>query len=77
LKLTAFTFSHIECRIDRNVAYDVGTYEQHLARPSGETMTDRGKYLVILKRSQGAWKAANAIYNSDTPVQPSAAAPDR
>ncbi len=78
LKVTAFTFSHIESTIDGSVAYDVGTYDQHLARPSGETMTDRGKYLVILKRSQGAWKVAYAMYNSDMPApSPSAAPPHR
>jgi hypothetical protein len=33
---------------------------------------------VILKRSQGEWKAAYAIYNSDTPApSPSAVAPHR
>ena len=77
MKVTAFTFSHIESTIGGSVAYDVGTYEQHLARSSGETIIDRGKYVVILKRSQGEWKALYAIYNSDTPVPSSSAAPHR
>jgi ketosteroid isomerase-like protein len=64
-RVTAFTFSHIDAMTDGNLAYDVGTYEQRLALRSGDTMTDAGKYLVILRRTQGEWKAAYAIYSSD------------
>jgi ketosteroid isomerase-like protein len=67
-RITAFTFSHIESATNGSVGYDVGTYEQQLALPSGQTVTDVGKYVVILKRSQGEWKAAYVIYNSDKPV---------
>jgi ketosteroid isomerase-like protein len=69
-KMTDFTFSHLEASIDGNSAYDVGTYEQRLSLPSGKTIADKGKYLVILKRSEGQWKAAYAIYNSDMPATP-------
>jgi uncharacterized protein (TIGR02246 family) len=70
VKVTAFTFSHIETRIDGNVAYDAGTYEQRLSLPSGQTLTDVGKYLAILRRSQGEWKAAYIMYNSNAPALP-------
>jgi uncharacterized protein (TIGR02246 family) len=64
-KVTAFTFSHLEATINGNVAYDVGTYEQSLSLPSGQVISDAGKYVAVLKRTQGEWKAAYAIYNSD------------
>jgi len=64
-RITAFTFSHIASAIDGDLAYDVGTYRQRLALRSGEATTDEGKYLVLLRRTEGAWKAAFAIYSSD------------
>ena len=73
VKRTAFTFSHLEATIEGNVGYAVGTFDQRLALPSGQTVTDTGKYVVILRRTQGAWKATYAIYNGDTPPRSSAA----
>jgi uncharacterized protein (TIGR02246 family) len=73
VKRTAFTFSHLEATIEGNVAYAVGTYDQRLALPSGQTVSDAGKFVVILRRTQGAWRAAYAIYNGDAPPSPSAA----
>jgi len=70
VKVTAFTFSHIDTSADANVAYDAGTYEQHLSSPSGQTVTDVGKYLAILKRTPMGWKAAYVMYNSDGPAMP-------
>lgn len=64
-KVTAFTFSHLETTADGDTAYDAGTYEQRLALPSGQTVDDTGKYVAVLKRIQGEWKAAYVIYNSD------------
>jgi uncharacterized protein (TIGR02246 family) len=63
--VTAFTFSHIASAIDGDLAYDVGTYRQRLSLPSGEAIGAEGKYLVLLRRTEGAWKAAFAIYSSD------------
>ncbi|HEY7498887.1 MAG TPA: SgcJ/EcaC family oxidoreductase [Vicinamibacterales bacterium] len=68
VKRTAFTFSHLDTKIEGSVAYAVGTYDQRLSLPSGQTVSDTGKYLVILMRSKGAWKATYAIWNSDTPT---------
>lgn len=73
VKRTAFTFSHLEATIEGNVAYAVGTYDQRLALPSGQTVSDAGKFVVILRRTQGVWRAAYAIYNGDAPPSPSAA----
>jgi uncharacterized protein (TIGR02246 family) len=70
IKMTAFTLSHIEARIDGNTAYDVGTYEQRLSLPDGKSVTDTGKFVVILKRMPGEWKVAYSTYNSDLPAAP-------
>jgi uncharacterized protein (TIGR02246 family) len=73
VKRTAFTFSHLEATIEGNLGFAVGTYHQRLALSSGQTVSDTGKYLVVLRRTQGAWRAAYAIYNGDAPPSPSAA----
>jgi len=69
-KVTAFTLSHIEATVDGNAAYDVGTYERSASLPNGQTLSDTGKYLVVLRRTNGEWKVAYAIYNSDMPAMP-------
>jgi uncharacterized protein (TIGR02246 family) len=65
-KMGSFTLTHIESRASGNSGYDVGTYQQSMT-PAGATapVKDSGKYVVILKRTGGAWKVAYAIYNSD------------
>lgn len=63
--ITAFTFAHIASAIEGDLAYDVGTYRQRMSLPSGEAIGAEGKYLVLLRRTEGAWKAAFAIYSSD------------
>ena len=65
VRFQAFTFSHIEATIRGDVAYDVGTYELRLASPDGRVSNETGKFVVILKQSEGAWKATYAIYNSN------------
>ena len=61
-----------------DVAYDVGTYSQTITpkQGGGKPMTDRGKYVVILRRgSDNTWRVKYAIYNSDLPAQPMPGAP--
>jgi uncharacterized protein (TIGR02246 family) len=72
VKVTSFTLTPIASSIAGDVAYDVGVYEQHLSLPDGKAATDVGKYVVILKRTQGEWKAAYSTYNSDTTTPPCA-----
>ena len=65
-KVGQFALTHLESRAVGDTGYDVGTYKQSM-NPPGQTTasSDTGKYVVILRRSQGAWKVAYAIYNSD------------
>jgi len=70
VKVTSFTFSHLDATVDGNVGYDAGTYSE-TAGPAGTPgMTITGKYLVVLKRGPGGWKAAYLIFNFDGPPPP-------
>jgi uncharacterized protein (TIGR02246 family) len=68
MKLLSLSFTHLETHATGDTGYDVGTYQQSVM-PKGASapVQDTGKYVVILKRSAGAWKVAYAIYNSDLP----------
>ena len=78
VKITTFTFTHLESPAVGDTAYDVGTYKQTLSMGSGATLNDKGKYSVILKRSGGEWKIAYLIYNSDfSPKAPPSASGNR
>jgi len=67
VKITEFTFSHLEAVATGDIGHSAGAYEQTLSIPSGESINDQGKFVAILKRSNGAWKTAYVIYNSDRP----------
>jgi ketosteroid isomerase-like protein len=74
VKVTAFTFTHLESTSSGETAYDVGTYKQTLAVAPGHTVDDMGKYSVILKRAGSEWKIAYLIFNSDlSPKMPATA----
>jgi uncharacterized protein (TIGR02246 family) len=64
-KMTAFTFTHWTTTVVGDTAYDVGAYKQTFAGGSAGPVDDAGKYVVILRRTGGGWKAAYVIYNSD------------
>lgn len=50
-----------------DMALDRGTYRLTVA-PSGKTMNDTGKYVVVWRKVGGEWKAAADIFNSDLPA---------
>ena len=62
------TIVSTEVHVTADRAYDVGTYKQTLmAMKAGNTIDDRGKYIVLFKKEGGAWLVTHAIYNSDLP----------
>jgi uncharacterized protein (TIGR02246 family) len=63
---TNFQLNPFESAISGSQAFEAGTTTVTL--PGGET--DRGKYLVVLKRVGNDWKIAYDIYNGDTPSAP-------
>ncbi|MGD9310905.1 MAG: DUF4440 domain-containing protein [Desulfosarcina sp.] len=51
-----------------DVACEIGRYK-HIIQPSGgETITDKGKYVVIWKYEEGSWKVDTEIWNSSLPA---------
>jgi len=67
VKITEFTFSHMETAATGDSGYTAGTYRQKLQVKPGVLADDTGKFVVIVKREAGTWKAAYVIYNSDRP----------
>ncbi|MFN2385017.1 MAG: SgcJ/EcaC family oxidoreductase [Thermoanaerobaculia bacterium] len=58
-----------------NVAYEAGTYQFTMAAPGAQPVTDRGKYVVGLRRDpDGKWRIVHDAFNSDVPCPPAAAA---
>lgn len=61
------TVTPIETKVSGDIAFDVGTYTQKVTPKGGQAAEDKGKYVVLLKRSGGEWWVSHAIYNSDLP----------
>ena len=53
-----------------DVAYEVGEYSLTISGEGGESITDRGRYVVIFKRgTDGAWMVHADMWNSDLPLE--------
>jgi uncharacterized protein (TIGR02246 family) len=50
-----------------DVAIETGRYDLSLRPASGQAIKDAGKYMVLWKKSNGRWWAAEDIFNSDMP----------
>jgi uncharacterized protein (TIGR02246 family) len=50
-----------------DVAIETGRYDLSLRPQGGQAIKDAGKYVVIWKKSNGRWRAAEDIFNSDMP----------
>jgi len=51
-----------------DLAYSHGTYEETVNDPEGNPVTERGKWVTILKKQpDGSWKVVIDIWNSDGP----------
>jgi uncharacterized protein (TIGR02246 family) len=51
-----------------DVAIETGRYDLSLRPASGQAMKEAGKYMVLWKKSNGRWWAAEDIFNSDMPA---------
>jgi uncharacterized protein (TIGR02246 family) len=51
-----------------DLAYDVGTFTFGMDGPRGR-IEDKGKYLTVWKKQDGAWRIAAEMYNSDLPAK--------
>lgn len=61
-----------ESRISGDLAFEAGTYTLDMKPKTGPPMTDKGKYIVIMRKEGGDWKISNDIFNSDLPPAPPA-----
>lgn len=51
-----------------DVACEIGKYTHIIQSSGGETVTDKGKYVVIWKHEDGNWKIDTEIWNSSLPA---------
>ena len=65
-----FSLSVDEVRVAADWAFERGRYNITLtSRAGGEPMDDSGKYMTVYQRqSDGSWKIARDIWNSDQPL---------
>src|SRR5690242_655279 len=67
IRITDFTFTHLETTSAGNIGFTTGTYKRKLSPKYGEPVEDSGSFVVIVKRDARGWKSAYVIYNSDRP----------
>jgi ketosteroid isomerase-like protein len=59
----------VEVAQSGDLAFSSGTYEVTLNDPTGKSVNDHGKYIVVWeKQADGTWKCAADIWNSDLPA---------
>jgi ketosteroid isomerase-like protein len=51
-----------------DLAYTRGTYTLTFTDPDGKTVTDRGKYLEVWKKTGGKWRCVADAFNTDIPL---------
>jgi ketosteroid isomerase-like protein len=68
----ALTFgpTQIEAAASGDLAFEIGTYALGFDRAGAARVEDRGKYVVVRKRLDGAWKAGASHRNGRMPNRP-------
>jgi ketosteroid isomerase-like protein len=69
MKTKSMTFTPTDVQAAGNVAYEIGTYAWVGSMGEGTPdIPDNGKYIAVWKMgTDGAWKVAAEIWNTDTP----------
>jgi len=53
-----------------DMGYSIGSYDLSVNDAQGKPMTDHGKYTTIWKKqTDGSWKVAVDMFNTDMPMQ--------
>jgi uncharacterized protein (TIGR02246 family) len=55
-----------------DLAYSQGRYTATLNNAQGKPVEDTGKFVLVFRKRDGAWKIVADIFNSDLPAAPSA-----
>jgi len=58
----------IEISVNGDMAYEVGEYALTIQREEGEAISDNGKFVLIWRRENGAWKRDLVIWNTSLPL---------
>ena len=59
----------VEVEAQGDTAYEIGRYTLAIKPRGGELLTDTGKYVVVWKKHDGAWKLHVDIWNTNTPPE--------
>ena len=52
---------------DGNLGYEIGRYQLSIRQSDGNTISEKGKYTELLKRSEdGKWKSIYGMWSTDT-----------
>jgi uncharacterized protein (TIGR02246 family) len=60
-----FAPSTVQVAHSGDLAYEVGTFELTMDDAQGKPVMTPGKYVVVWKQTDGKWKAAADIFNTD------------
>ena len=66
------TLTPTESRISGDLAFEAGTYTFALKPKTGPPISDKGKYVLVLRKDGAAWKITHDMFNSDLPPPPPA-----
>ena len=62
------TLTAIDRSVSGDLGYEAGTYTLNMGAPGGPVASDKGKYLMTVRRGPGGkWLIQNDIFNSDLP----------
>jgi uncharacterized protein (TIGR02246 family) len=68
-EFTVASTASIDASVSGSLGYETGTYEISLKLPGGQSISDKGKYMNVMKRaSDGHWYLAYDIWNSSLPM---------
>ena len=59
----------VEITEGEDVVCEIGKYTHTIQTSGGETITDKGKYVVIWKQEEGSWKVDIEVWNSSLPAE--------
>lgn len=58
----------LRLRREGGLAYEIGRYELRLRPPDGDTVVDRGKYVLVhARQADGSWLRVVEMFNPDAP----------
>ncbi len=60
-----FAPNNVQVAHSRDLAYEVGTFELTLDDAQGKPVKTPGKYVVVWKQTDGKWRVAADIFNTD------------